>query len=121
MTWGDPLVVIAAMASLAVVVIFALAMVPQIPGAKDLFVGVGTNPQVVALFRALLIYYLPGAVAAVTAYVNHWTDPRLLGLVPFALGILRLLEGRVDAWLKPKQNDVNPPPVAGGGGPGLLT
>lgn len=115
MSWSDPLIVVLGLLILAVLALVLMVALPQFPGLKELLVGVRTNPQLVALFRALLAYYLPGAIAAIVAYIGHWTDPRLLGLVPFLLGGMRLLEGRLDAWLKPDQNAVNPPPVAGSG------
>jgi hypothetical protein len=115
MNWTDPLIIVLGLLVLVVLVLVLLVALPQFPGLRGLLVGVGTNPQVVALFRALLAYALPGTVVAATAYINHWTDPRLLPLVPVLLAAMRAAEGRLDAWLKPQQNAVNPPPVAGGG------
>lgn len=114
MNWTDPLIIVLGLLVLAILVLVLLVALPQFPGLRQLLVGVGANPQVVALFRALLAYVLPGAVFSATAYINHWTDPRLLPLVPILLGLMRAAEGRLDAWLKPQQNAVNPPPVAGG-------
>lgn len=55
-------------------------------------------------------------VGVATAWVQGWDDPRLLGLVPIALGAIRWAEARLDQALKPLQNQHTPPSVAGGDG-----
>lgn len=120
MKWDDPLVIIAALAAAALVGIVALAVLPSTPAFRQIVVGVKTDPQVVGLMRALLFYLVPTICAGVVAYLGNWTDPRLLPLVPILIGAIRLGEGRFDQMMKAKQNAPNPPPVAGGGDPGLL-
>ena len=109
------LIILAAVAIVAVAAVAILALISSTPTLKQLFVGVLANPQLVGLTRALILYVLPIAVGAAIAYINSWTDPRLVGLVPILIGGIRFLEGEVDKRLKPDQNAVNPPPVAGGG------
>jgi hypothetical protein len=82
---------------------------------KALFVGVAKDPLVVGAFRALVLYVLPIGAAAGIAYAQEWTDPRLVPLVPLLVALIRALESAIDRSLKPDQNAVNPPPVAGGG------
>lgn len=115
MTWTDPLVIIFGVAAAALVLIVALAILPSTPAFKAILVGVATDPVLVGLMRGLLVYILPIASGTLLAYVNGWTDPRLLPLVPLLIGAIRVGEARVDKWLKPQQNAVNPPPVAGSG------
>ena len=83
---------------------------------KQILIGVATDPLVVGVARAALLYLLPIAAAAGLAYVQGWTDPRLVPLVPLLVAFIRALESAVDRSLKPQQNQVNPPPVAGSGG-----
>lgn len=84
---------------------------------KRMFIGVAKDPMVVACFRAVVLYVLPIGVAATIAYLNEWTDPHLVPLVPLLIALIRAVEGAIDRSMKPDQNAVNPPPVAGG--PGL--
>ena len=121
MAWQDPLMIVFALGVAAVVAIVALAVLPQTPAFRQLVVGVRADPQLVGLARALLLYLVPVVVGAAVAYVQGWTDPRLLPLVPLLVGAIRLAEGRIDQALKRDQNAVNPPPVAGGGDRGLST
>lgn len=86
---------------------------------RALFVGVARDPLVVGATRAILLYLLPVAVMALVAYVQGWTNPRLVPLIPAAIALIRALEAAIDRALKPEQNAVNPPPVAGGGDPDL--
>lgn len=119
--WNDPLVITFAIGVAAIVAIVALAVLPSTPAFKQLVVGVKADPQLVGLMRALLLYLVPVVVGAAMAYVQGWTDPRLLPLVPVLIGAIRVVEARLDAWMKPDQNRPNPPPVAGGGDADLLT
>ncbi len=111
MNWNDPLVIVLGLLGIAVLALVLMVALPQFPGLKDLLVGVATSPQVVGIFRALLVYVVPVALGSAVAYVNGWTDPRLLPLVPLILGGLRSLEAAFDNWRKPHQNE-------GGGGVG---
>lgn len=115
MSWQDPLVVVAAVGVAAIVAILALALLPGTPAFRQLVVGVRASPALVGLVRALLVYCVPLAVSAAVAYLNEWTDPRLLPLVPILVGALRVVEAQFDQAMKPKANRVDPPPVAGGG------
>jgi hypothetical protein len=115
MQWSDPLVIIFALVAIALVAICAIAILPQTPAFRQLIVGVEADPQLVGLARALIFYSVPIGLAAATAYLGHWTDPRLVPLVPVALGAIRIVESQFDSWQKPDQNRVDPPPVAGGG------
>lgn len=115
MTWTDPIVIVLAVGLTAIVLILVIALLPQTPAFDRIVKGVTTDPELVGLMRGLLIYVLPSVFALVAAYIADWRDPRLLGIAPIALGFLRWLESRMDKALKPQQNDINPPPVAGGG------
>lgn len=84
---------------------------------RMVLIGVSTDPLVVAAARALLFYVVPVALAASVAYVQGWTDPRLVPLVPFLVALIRATEGAIDRAKKPAMNQINPPPVAGSGGP----
>jgi hypothetical protein len=88
---------------------------------RQVLVGVATDPLVVGAARAALLYLLPIAAAAGLAYVQGWSDPRYLPLVPFLVALIRAAESAIDRSLKPDQNMVNPGPVAGGGDRELLT
>jgi hypothetical protein len=88
---------------------------------RHVLVGVATDPLVVGAARAALLYLLPIAAAAGLAYVQGWSDPRYLPLVPFLVALIRAAESAIDRSLKPDQNMVNPGPVAGGGDRELLT
>jgi hypothetical protein len=96
-------------------------VLPSTPAFKQLVGGVKADPVLAGLMRSLLLYVLPLAIGAATAYVQGWTDPRLLPLVPIALGAIRWAESAIDKLTKPDQNRPNPPPVAGGGDADLLT
>lgn len=115
MAYNDPLVIIFAVAAAALVLIAALAILPSTPAFKQILVGVSTDPQLVATMRALVAYVIPTIVGAAVAYVQGWTDPKLLPLVPILIGAIRIIEGRIDQTTKPMQNQPNPPPVAGSG------
>lgn len=84
---------------------------------KQVFIGISKDPLVVGAFRAVVLYVLPIGAAAGVAYLNEWTDPRLVPLVPLLVALIRATEAAIDRSMKPQQNAVNPPPVAGG--PGL--
>jgi hypothetical protein len=83
---------------------------------RQVLIGVATDPLIVGAARAALLYLLPIAAAAGLAYVQGWSDPRYLPLVPFLVALIRAFEAAADKSLKPRQNQVNPPPVAGSGG-----
>lgn len=121
MNWDSPLVIVAAVGVAAVVVILALALLPGTPAFKQIVVGVRASPALVGLMRSLLVYVVPLAASAAVAYVQGWTDPRLLPLVPILIGALRVGEAQFDQAMRPKMNSVNPPPVSGGGDADLLT
>lgn len=88
---------------------------------KRLVIGIEHDPKVVAAARAALLYLLPLGVGALIAYVSAVTDPHWLWLATL-IPLIRAVEGyALDQLHKPDQNRVNPPPVAGGGGPDLLT
>lgn len=114
--WNDPLIIIFGVAAAALVIIFAIAVLPSTPAFKQIIVGVSTDPQLVATMRALVAYVVPIGIAGAIAYVQEWTDPRLLPLVPLLIGAIRIVEGRLDHLAKPGQNNINPPTVAGSGG-----
>jgi hypothetical protein len=116
MNWNDPLVIIFGATALALVAIFALAVLPSTPAFRQILVGVAADPQLVGIMRALVAYIVPIGIGGAVAYVQGWTDPRLLPLVPLLIGAIRVIEGRLDGIAKPEQNAVNPPPVAGSGG-----
>jgi hypothetical protein len=88
---------------------------------KAVLIGVATDPLLVGAARGLCLYLLPIAAAAGLAYVQGWSDPRYLPLVPFLVALIRAAESAIDRSLKPDQNMVNPGPVAGGGDRELLT
>jgi hypothetical protein len=83
---------------------------------KAVLVGVAHDPLVVGAARAALLYLLPIAAAAFLAYVQGWTDPRWLPVVPFLVALIRAFEAAADRSLKPLQNQTDPPKVAGSGG-----
>jgi hypothetical protein len=83
---------------------------------RQVLVGVATDPLVVGAARAALLYLLPIAAAAGLAYVQGWSDPRYLPLVPFLVALIRAGEAAADRSLKPGQNAVDPKPVAGSNG-----
>jgi hypothetical protein len=87
---------------------------------KQVLVGVAKDPFVVACARAVVFYAVPVATAAGVAYLNEWTDPRLVPLVPLLVAIIRAVEGEFDKANKPGQNNIDPKPVAGGGDRGLI-
>ncbi len=120
MQWDSPLVIILAVAALALVAIVGIAVLPSTPAFKQIVLGVVADPLVTGTMRALLIYLCPVMVGATIAYLSGIDDPRLLPLVPILIGAIRGAEARVDGHLKPTQNSVNPPAVAGGGDRDLL-
>lgn len=83
---------------------------------KQVLIGVATDPAVVGAARALTVYCLPLATAALIAYLSGVRDPRWAGIALAAVPVIRALEGAVDRALKRDQNNLNPPPVAGSGG-----
>jgi hypothetical protein len=87
---------------------------------RQVFIGISKDPLVVGAFRAVVLYVLPVGAAAGVAYVNEWTDPRLVPLVPLLVALIRATEAAVDRAAKPAMNNVDPPPVAGGGSTDLL-
>ena len=121
MRWDEPLAIIFGVATLALVAIVTLAVLPTTPAFKQPVTGALADPTLVGLMRGLLFYVVPLALGGALAWVSGWTDPRLLPLVPLAGGFIRWAEGRFDRWQKPQQNAVNLPPVAGGGERGLIT
>jgi hypothetical protein len=83
---------------------------------RQILIGVATDPLIVGAARAALLYLLPIAAAAGLAYVQGWSDPRYLPLVPFLVALIRAGEAAADRSLKPGQNAVDPKPVAGSNG-----
>ena len=100
----------------SVILIAVLALLPDTPKFREMLVGVVTDPALVGLFRALLAYTLPIAVAGILAYLGNLRDPRLLGAVPILIGIVRVVEGKLDQIAKPQSNAIDPPKIAGSGG-----
>lgn len=88
--------------------------------ARQILIGVAADPVVVGAARAFALYVLPLATAALIAYLSGVRDPRWAGVALAAVPVIRALEGAVDRALKPQANDVNPPPVSGGGDRELL-
>ncbi len=120
MSWTDPIVILAALAVLAMFMLLLVMLIPSLPDLQQALIGVKVDPQVVGLLRGIVVYFLPIAVASTLVWVRGWTSPILLPIIPTVIALIRLLESMIDAHLKPQQNVVNPPPVAGGGGPELL-
>jgi len=114
------ILLIGGLAALAIVAIVALSVASSTPAFKQICLGVIADPLVTGTMRALLVYLLPLTIGAAIAYLGGVSDPRWLPLVPIAVGAIRVLEARADGWLKPGQNSVNPPAVAGGGDKDLL-
>lgn len=72
---------------------------------RDLLVGVGHDPRVVAAFRALVLYVLPVGAELLIGYLTHLNDPALVGVVAVTVPVIRALEGAVIDYLqKPNQN-----------------
>lgn len=82
---------------------------------KDLLVGIGHDPKVVALVRSLAYLVLPLLIDAALVYLASTSDPRLLAIAPLASLILRNIEGLLDQRTKPSQNATYPSPPAGAG------
>lgn len=83
---------------------------------KRLLLGVSHSPQVVAAFRAAVLYLLPIGAGALIVWISSTHDPRwawLVGLVP----LIRVLEGALIDQFKASQNDPYPAPPAGQGSP----
>lgn len=82
---------------------------------RDLLLGIGHDPRVVASFRALVLYVLPlGAELLIGYLTGHVTDPHFIPVLPLTATVIRALEGAVLDYLKnPHQNDVPAVPVGG--------
>ena len=119
MRWNDPLVILLTIAVACLVLLTVVSVVPSLPTLRQAFVGVGVDPRLVGLVRSILLYLLPLGTGAAAIWVQHWTHPLLVPVAGSMVGIIRLGEASLDRWLKPEQNEHNPPPVAGGGAPGL--
>ncbi len=87
---------------------------------RRLFIGVATDPQLVAAFRALVLYGLPLGAAFVIGLLNGVSDPKWVGLALGAAAFIRVLEGALDRALKSQMNNIDPPPVAGSGDTNIL-
>lgn len=120
MSWTDPLVVLLALAVLAMVALVVIQVAPGLPSLLQTLRGVEVDPRVVGIVRGLALYYLPIGVGALVVWVNGWTHPLLVPAVPGLIALVRLAESAMDRALKPQQNMINPPPVAGGGSEELL-
>ena len=119
MRWDDPLIILLTIAVGCLVVLTVVMTVPSLPTLKQAFVGVNVDPRVVGLVRGILLYFLPLGAGAAVVWVQDWTHPMLVPIAGSIIGLIRLSESGIDKWLKPEQNVINPPPVAGGGSPEL--
>ncbi len=116
----DPWFLLAATGLLGLLAILALALLPGTPAFRQIVIGVKASPAVVGLMRAALVYLLPVTIGGGIAYVQEWTSPALLPLIPILVALLRIVESQMDQRLRPGQNSVNPSAVAGGGDADLL-
>lgn len=85
---------------------------------KDLLVGVGHDPKVVAAVRSLAYLVLPLVIDAALVYLASASDPKLLAIAPLASLVLRNIEGLLDQRAKPAQNAAPLAPPAGAGDAG---
>lgn len=72
------------------------------------FLGIATDPQVVAATRALVIYLLPLGTEAAVVWLSA-LPPAWLGVAVPTAFLLRALEGAVDRRLKGSGGDPVPP------------
>jgi hypothetical protein len=119
LAWNSPLIILLALAVALLAVLGAFVVIPTWPAIKDVLTGVDVDPRLVGLARGILLYFLPLGAGAAVVWVNGWTSPALIPIAASVVALLRLLESMADQKLKPAQNAPDPPPVAGGGGPGL--
>ncbi len=98
-------------------VILACYLFPEL---RALIIGIGRSPRAAGLARLVVFHLGPSVIFWLNAYIAGWTDPRLIGLQGLISILMRQVEAEMDRRLKPSQNQVNPPPVAGGGGAGLI-
>lgn len=87
-------------------------------GFKRLVIGVGHDPKLVAAVRAFLFYVVPLGTPVLVAWLAGLNDPRYLGIPLALVPVVRAgAEALLDQIRKPDMNQVNPPPIAGSGGP----
>ena len=70
---------------------------------RDLILGIGRNPQAVALARSVAYLVVPGLGDLALAYLAH-PDPRLYAVAPVLAMLVRAAEGAFDQRMKPSQN-----------------
>lgn len=82
---------------------------------RNILIGIGHDPKVVAAARSLAYLVLPLLIDAALIYLAQTSDPKLLAIAPIISALLRNLEGVLDAKAKPSQNATFPAPPAGAG------